>query len=74
MNFHLPIFFNDIDHGYKAVLWLLSIYMDMASYWYYEKGRRTNVCSLFFFFFSAAELNNIDSEDEVFAKEFSCQE
>ena len=32
------------------------------------------MCAPYFFFFSAAELNNIDSEDEVFAKEFSCQE
>ena len=27
-----------------------------------------------FYFFSAAELNNIKSEDEVFAWEFSCEE
>ena len=81
MKFHSPIFFNDIDHGYKAALlkknslWLLSIYMNMASYWYYEKGRRTNACSLsIFIFFSAPELNNIDSEDELFAKAFSCEE
>ena len=46
MNFSSQIFFNDI--GYKAALlkknsqWLLSIYMDVASYCYYEKGRRTN--------------------------------
>ena len=46
MNFPSQIFFNDI--GYKAALlkknsqWLLSIYMDVASYCYYEKGCRTN--------------------------------
>ena len=50
MNFPSQIFFNNI--GYKAALlkknslWLLSIYMDVASYCYYEKGRRTNACSL----------------------------
>ena len=53
MNFPSQIFFNDI--GYKAALlkknsqWLLSIYMDVASYCYYEKGRRTNVRSLSIF-------------------------
>ena len=53
MNFPSQIFFNDI--GYKAALlkknsqWLLSIYMDVASYCYYEKGRRTNACSLSIF-------------------------
>ena len=36
MNFPSQIFFNDINHGYKAVLskknslWLFSIYMDVA--------------------------------------------
>ena len=44
--------FNDINHGYKAALlkknylWLLSIYMNVASYCYYEKKRRTNAHSL----------------------------
>ena len=53
MNFPSQIFFNDI--GYKAALlkknsqWLLSIYMDVASYCYYEKGRRTNAHSLSIF-------------------------
>ena len=53
MNFPSQIFFNDI--GYKAALlkknsqWLLSIYMDVASYCYYEKGRRTNARSLSIF-------------------------
>ena len=54
MNFPSQIFFND-DIGYKAVLlkknsqWLLSIYMGVASYCYYEKGRRTNARSLSIF-------------------------
>ena len=36
MNFSLHIFFNNVNHGYKAALlkknslWLLSIYMDVA--------------------------------------------
>ena len=78
MNFPSQIFFNDI--GYKAALlkknsqWLLSIYMDVASYCYYEKWRRTNALLKYFYSFSAAELNNIGSEDEVFAQEFSCEE
>ena len=50
MNFLSQILFNDI--GYKAALskknskWLHSIYMDVTSYCYYEKGRRTNARSL----------------------------
>ena len=46
MNFPSQIFFNNI--GCKAALlkkssqWLLSICMDVASYYYYEKRRRTN--------------------------------
>ena len=45
MNFLL--FFNDINHGYRAVilkknsLWLLPFYMAVATYFYYEKVRRT---------------------------------
>ena len=35
-----------------------------------------NECALlkYFYSFSTAELNNIESEDEVFAQEFSCEE
>ena len=46
MNFSSDIF-NDINHGYKAVilkknsLWLLPFYMVVATYFYYEKLRRT---------------------------------
>ena len=53
MNFPPQIFFNDI--GYKAALlkknsqWLLSIYVDVASYCYYKMGRRTNARSLSIF-------------------------
>ena len=48
--------------------------MDVASYCYYEKWRRTNALLKYFYSFSAAELNNIESEDEVFAQEFSYEE
>ena len=47
MSFPSQKFFNDINHGCKAALlkkkplWLLSFYMDVASYYYYEKVRRT---------------------------------
>ena len=56
--------FNSIYHGYKAALlkknpfWPLSFYMDVASYCYYEKVRRTirTAIVLYFHSFSAAEL------------------
>ena len=46
--------------------------MAVASYCYYEKVRRTMRTAIVsyllkcFYSFSAAELNNIESEDEVF--------
>ena len=46
--------------------------MAVASYCYYEKVRRTIGTAIvsyllkYFHFFSAAEPNNIESEDEVF--------
>ena len=54
--------------------------MAVASYCYYEKVHRTMRTAIlscllkYFYSFSAAELNNIESEDEVFAQEFSCEE
>ena len=45
--FFFTYIFNDINHGYKAVilkknsLWLLPFYMVVATYFYYEKLRRT---------------------------------
>ena len=54
--------------------------MAVASYYYYEKVRRmmrTTISSYllkYFYSFSAAGLNNIESEDEVFAQKFSCEE
>ena len=47
MNFPSQIFFNDINHGYRAAilkkssLWLLPFYMGVATYFYYKKVRRT---------------------------------
>ena len=47
MNFPSQIFFNDINHGYRAAilnknsLWLLPFYMLMVTCFYYEKVRRT---------------------------------
>ena len=47
MNFPSQIFFNDINHGYRAAilkknsLWLLPFYMVVATYFYYEKVHRT---------------------------------
>ena len=46
MNFLSQIFFNDINHGYRAAilkkisLWLLPFYMVVATYFCYEKVRR----------------------------------
>ena len=54
MNFPSHILFNNVNHRYKAALlrkkflWLFSIYMDVASYCYFEKGCRTNARSLSF--------------------------
>ena len=50
--------------------------MDLPSYCYYEKVHttmRTAIAS-YFHSFSAAELNNIQSVDEVFAQEYSYEE
>ena len=52
---------------------LIPFYMAVASYCYYEKVRRTMHTAIlsyllkYFYSFPAAELNNIESEDEVFA-------
>ena len=51
--------------------------MAVASYWYYVKvGRTTHTAIVLYHFysFSVAELNNIESENEVFAEEFSCED
>ena len=54
--------------------------MAVFSYCYYEKVRRTMRTAIisyllkYFYFFSPAELNKIDSEDEVFGQTFSCEE
>ena len=47
MNFSSQIFFNDINHRYRAAitkknsLWLLPFYMAVGTYFYYKKVRRT---------------------------------
>ena len=47
MNFPSQIFFNDINHGYRAAvlkknyLWLFPLNMVVATYLYYERVRRT---------------------------------
>ena len=46
LNFPSHIFFNNINHGYRAAilkkkyLWLLPLFMAVATYYYYEKMRR----------------------------------
>ena len=46
MNFPSQIFFNDVNHGYRAAilkkksLRLLPLYMVVATYFYYERVRR----------------------------------
>ena len=79
MNFPSQIFFNDI--GYKAAL--LKKKLLVAAFNLYgcgfllilRKGEQ-NECALlkYLYSFSTAELNNIESEDEVLAQEFSCGE
>ena len=80
MNFPSQIFFNDINHGYRAALlkkdslWLLPFYVCVLNV------RRTMCTAIvsyllkYFYTFSAAELNDIESEDEVFAQQFSYEE
>ena len=47
MNFPSQIFFNDINHGYRAAilkrnyLWLLPFFMVVATYFYHENVRKT---------------------------------
>ena len=54
--------------------------MAVASYCYYEKVRRMTGTAIvsyllkYFYSFSAAELNNIEGEDQVFTQEFSYKE
>ena len=80
MNSSSQILFNNINHGYGAVLlkknslWLLPFYMAVASHCYYEQVRGTNELLEYFYSFSAAVLNNIESEHELFVQEFSCKE
>ena len=65
MSFPSQIFLTDINHGYKTALlkknslWLLSMYMDVVSYCFYEKGRRRN--ALLKYFYSFNKNNNIQN-------------
>ena len=58
MVFPSQIFFNDINHGYRAALlkkdslWLLPFDMVVATYFYYEKVLRTMRTAI------ASNLNN----------------
>ena len=74
------------DQGVKFInfsftdIFLIPFHMAVASYCYYEKMRRMigpAIVSYFlkyFCYFSAAQLDNIESEEEVFTKEFSYEE
>ena len=65
MNFLSQIFFNDINHGYRAAilkknsLWLLPLYMFVATYFYYEKVRRTIGTAIVSNFFNLIEYIDI---------------
>ena len=65
MSFPSQIFLIDINNGYKTALlkknslWLLSMYMDVVSYCYYEKGRRRS--ALLKYFYSFNKNNNIQN-------------
>ena len=68
MNFLSQIFFK------------IAVHMAVASYCYYENVRRTMRTAIasyllkYFYSFPAVELNNIESEEEVSAQEFSYEE
>ena len=52
LNFPSPIFFNDINHGYRAAipkrnsLWLLPLFMALATYCCYAKVSRTMLTAI----------------------------
>ena len=64
----------------SQTFFLISFYMAVASYCYYEKVSRTMRTAIvsyllkYFYFFSAAEVNNIETEDGVFVQEPSYKE
>ena len=51
MNFPSQIFYNNIDHGYRAAilkeifLWLLPFYMVVATYFYYDEKVHRKMCT-----------------------------
>ena len=65
MNFPSQIFFNDISHGCRAAifkensLWLLPFYMVVATYFYYEKVRRTMRTAI------VSNLSSLSMEEET---------
>ena len=56
MNFHSHIFFNDVNHSYRAAIlkkssvWVLPSYMDVVKYCYYEKACRTMHTAIVLYF------------------------
>ena len=72
--------FKDINHGYKAALLKKSLCGCFQFIWIwllidFWKGTQGECLLLkYFCSISAGELNNIDNEDKVFAKQFSSEE
>ena len=74
--------FSDINRGYRAALlkknylWLLPFHMAVASHCYYEKMHGTmqtagvSYLLKYFYSLSDAQLNNIESENEVLFRNF----
>ena len=60
----------------SQIFFYIMVYMAVASYCYYEKVHTAIVSYLlkYFYSFSAAERNNIESEDKVSVQEFLCEE
>ena len=63
MNFPSQIFFNNINHGYRAAIlnknpfWLLPYYMAVATYCYYEKVCRSMHTAIVSYLLKILELN-----------------
>ena len=73
MNFPSRTFFNDINQVTKQ-LYERKILCGCIWMWFLIVIIKRGAFLKYFYSFSAAELNNIESEDEVFAQEFSCKE
>ena len=65
MNFPSHILFNNVNHGYRAAilkknsLWLLLLYMAVATYFYYEKVRRTMCTAIVSYIIKEVFLKNL---------------